>query len=347
MRHPATFLAFLAVLVAVAGCKPRETITNFAGPTMGTTYQILVADPVDERQRKDIEACIANELRSFNSTLSTYEPHSEISQLNSTQATGWLPVSPLLYEVLEISSQVSAATGGAFDVTIGNLVEAWGFGPASATNKPSTPVTPPAESLQRAAGWQRLELHRTPVLAVRKKDPAIRLDVNGIAPGLAVDRIAAALEKMGFANTLVEIGGEVRGRGRRPDGLPWHVAIEAPVAGERIVYAGVQLLDRAVSTSGDYRDTRVTTSGRRISHTIDPRTGRPIEHGLASVTVVASSAAEADAYATALSVLGSRDGYALARRLGLAVLFLDPTATQGKWRETATPDFRRLRLSPS
>ena len=151
------------------------------------------------------------------------------------------------------------------------------------------------------------------MLAVRKTDPAIRLDVNGIAPGLAVDRIAAALEKMGFANTLVEIGGEVRGRGRRPDGLPWHVAIEAPVAGERIVYAGIQLLDRAVSTSGDYRDTRVTTSGRRISHTIDPRTGRPIEHGLASVTVVASSAAEADAYATALSVLGSRDGYALAR----------------------------------
>jgi thiamine biosynthesis lipoprotein len=258
-----------------------------------------------------------------------------------------LAVSPLLYEVIRQSARVSEASGGAFDITIGKLVQEWGFGPDSIASTIEHPMTPPdPREPQHGDGWRQLELRAEPVPAVRKHVSSIRLDVNGIAPGLAVDRLVAGLQQKGFRNVLVEIGGEVRGQGRRLDRRPWQVAIEAPVAGDRIVYAGLEVLDCAVSTSGDYRDGRITTEGKRISHTIDPHTGQPIANDLASVTVVAPTAATADAFATALSVLGSEKGYALAVRLGLPVLFLERTTEPDKWHERASPAFERLRRPP-
>ena len=178
---------------------------------------------------------------------------------------------------------------------------------------------------------------------MRKLASAVRLDVNGIAPGYAVDRIAGNFEDVGIVDYLVEIGGEVRTGGHRPDGKPWQIAIESPVAGPRTAHAGLQLVDLAVSTSGDYRDFRFGPDGERISHTIDPRSGRPIAHGLASVTVVHAGAMEADAYATALMVLGPEEGFALAQRLKLPALFIVRTSANGQWRERATPAFERLR----
>jgi thiamine biosynthesis lipoprotein len=194
-----------------------------------------------------------------------------------------------------------------------------------------------------ASGFAKLELRDAPGPAIRKRIATLALDVNAIAPGYAVDRIAEALEQLGLGDYLVEIGGEVRAGGHRPDGRAWQVAIEAPVAGERKAYAGLQLSDLAVSTSGNYRDFRRFADGRVISHTIDPRTGEPVGHGLVSVTVVHPSAMDADAYATALMVLGPEEGYALAERLGLPALFLERTAAAGVWRERATPGFDQLR----
>jgi FAD:protein FMN transferase len=316
---------------------------------MGTTYHVLVADQLDEGARQDIQRYIESALLELNTHLSTYNPESEISRLNANRSSGWVAISPMLYALLDTAQRVSRDTEGAFDVTIGPLAAAWGFGPQVRSSDPGIPdpVAVPTvvelQALMERTGHGLLELRAEPSLAVRKQNPALVLDVNGIAPGFAVDQIAAGLGNRGYRNVLVEIGGEVRALGRRADGRPWQIAVETPVAGERTAYAGIELSDRAVSTSGDYRDSRVTTDGQRIAHAIDPRSGRPVTHPLASVTVVHATAAEADAYATAFSVLGSEAGYALAAQRGLAVLFIDRTAAQGVWREAATPAFERLR----
>jgi thiamine biosynthesis lipoprotein len=172
--------------------------------------------------------------------------------------------------------------------------------------------------------------------------PGLQLDVNGIAPGYTVDLIAERFDALGVHDYLVELGGEVRAHGRSPAGRPWRVAVEVPLSGERKPYALVELEDLAISTSGDYREFR-ELDGRRFSHTIDPRSGAPVKHGLASVSVVHRSAAFADAYSTALMVLGPEAGMALAGRLGLAALFIERNANGSGFTEQSTPAFDRLR----
>ena len=178
--------------------------------------------------------------------------------------------------------------------------------------------------------------------SLRKTVPAVQLDVNGIAPGYAVDLIAERFDALGVRDYLVELGGEVRARGHSARGRTWRVAVEAPLSGERKPYALVELDGLAISTSGDYRDFR-ELNGRQFSHTIDPRTGAPVAHRLASVSVVHPSAALADAYSTALMVLGPEAGMALGLRLGLAALFIERTADGRGFSDRCTPVFDRLR----
>ena len=192
-------------------------------------------------------------------------------------------------------------------------------------------------------GYTWLEMRTAPERAVRKGRTPLELDVNGIAPGYAVDRISGCLARAKLPNHLVEIGGEVRAAGKRPEGTPWRVAIERPIPGAREVYAGVTLVDLAVSTSGNYRDFRRLPNGRIVSHTIDPRLGEPVRHALASVTVVHPRAELADAYATALMVLGPDEGYVVAQRLGLPALFIERIGQSQEFRERATPEFEPLR----
>jgi thiamine biosynthesis lipoprotein len=338
----------LVCAALVTACQPRDELATYTGGTMGTTYHVTVTGPPGGASRDQVQACIDGTLREVNARLSTYAAGSEISRLNRSRSPDWIPISPMLHAVLVAAQRVNRESGGAFDVTVGPLVALWGFG--ADTQTPAPVVTPAIDALaaaRRSAGHELLELRGGARPAVRKRVPMLTLDVNGIAPGFAVDRIAACLEQNGFANYLVELGGEVRGHGHRADGRPWQVAVEAPLAGERVAYAGLDLRDVAVSTSGDYRDFRMTTDGRRISHTIDPRTGRPVEHALASVTVVHTSATMADAYATAFMVLGTDAGHDLAVRLGLAALFLDRTDRPGRWHERSTPAFERLRRPAS
>jgi thiamine biosynthesis lipoprotein len=308
---------------------------------MGTTYSVVVPRLPDGVARAQIEAAITEVLDETDRCLSGWNPDSELSQLNRSPSTDWLPASEPLFEAVAQAQAVSIASGGAFDVTVGPLVRAWGFG-AGAADEPAAPSDEAVAALLAEVGYTRLELRAEP-RALRKSVAGLQIDVDGIAPGWAVDRIAARFDALGLRDYLVELGGEVRARGRSPEGRAWRVAVETPLAGERRAQAVIELAGTGVSTSGDYRDYR-ELDGRRISHTIDPRTGRPVAHGLASVTVVHPSVALADAWATALMVLGPQEGIALAQREGLAALLIVRADGSTAFRELETPEFARLRV---
>ena len=330
------------LLVLAGGCARAPVPLELHGATMGTTYNVRVPRLPDGTGREAVEAAIASVLRDADEHLSGWNEASELARINADAGSDWLQISPILFAVVREASAVSAATGGAFDVTVGPLVRAWGFG-AGAMADPAAPSPEEIRRLLARVGHARLELRESPP-SLRKTVPGMSLDLDGIAPGWAVDRIAERLEALHIDDYLVEIGGEVRARGRSRDGRRWRIAVETPLAGERRAQAILELDGLGVSTTGDYRDYR-EIDGRRISHTIDPRTGTPVSHGLASVTVVSESAAAADAWATALMVLGPEEGMVLARRVGLAALFIERGPRPGTFVESETPPFSQLRLS--
>jgi thiamine biosynthesis lipoprotein len=307
---------------------------------MGTTYSVQVAQLPDGVARVDLQSAIDAVLEETNRVFSTYDPGSETSKFNARQETSPIAVSAQLGSLVAVSEQVGAATDGAFDITVGPLVRAWGFGSGSAADSPS-PEPGEIAALRASVGWDKLQ-RVDDGRALRKLVPTLQLDFDGIAPGYAVDGIAGRFEALGVRDYLVEIGGEVRARGQSPAGRAWRVAVEVPLAGERKPYTLVELDGLAVSTSGDYRDFRIV-GGHRVSHTIDPRTGVPVKHDLASVCVVHPSAAQADAYATALMVLGPEEGMAAATRLDLAALFVERTGDGRGFTERSTQAFERLR----
>ena len=332
-------LLIVLAIAALAGCSRAPSPERLQGPTMGTTYSVVVTRLPSGVTRESLQSTIDEVLADANNHLSTYDRTSEISRFNDSTSTDWIPVSPQLFEVVAIAREMSRATGGAFDITVGPLVRRWGFGGGSEDARWPEPAE--VARLREFVGFEKLELQPAgPFL--RKTVGDLQIDVGAIAPGLAVDQIAERFEALGVRDYLVELGGEVRGLGRSPADRPWRVAVEAPLAGERRPYALVELDGPGVSTSGDYRDFHIV-DGKKLSHTIDPRTGAPVEHALASVCVVHRSTARADAYATALMVLGPEDGMKLAERLGLAALFIERAVTNGEFRAQATPEFERLR----
>ncbi len=335
-------LATIAAMLALAACqRPTET-QYFVGSTEGTTYHITVSSLPAHVTRARVQSAIDTVLAEVDTHLSTWRADSEISRFNLSARTDWMPASVPLITVMREAQRVGRESQGAFDVTVAPLVDLWGFG-AGAKDAAGEPDARAIDAARAAVGFQKLELQSTPP-AMRKLAPALRVDVAGIAPGYAVDRICQAFAALGVHDAIVEIGGEVRAWGRNPDDRPWRAAVEQPVAGERIPYTLVELDGMAVSTSGDYRDYRIVGQ-RRFSHTIDPRTGAPVTHDLASVTVLHPSAMTADAYATTLMVLGPDDGYRYAKRHELAVLMLERVPGQAEWRERVTPGFTRLRRS--
>jgi len=345
VRHARTG-RLLVLSILLVSCTPAPDTLTLTGPTMGTTYHVTLPGARGDDDRRRAQRCIDDVLQSVNEHLSTYSDSSEISQFNRSNGTDWSVVSSALFAVIAAAQRVSVETDGAFDITVGPLLRLWGFGPQSAL-QPAREVAPPdpefIHDAQASVGYRWLELRTEPDRAVRKLRAPLELDVNGIAPGYAVDRISGCLSRIGWPDHLVEIGGEVRAMGARKDGRAWQVAVEVPVAGERRAYAGLQLSNLAVSTSGSYRDQRRLTDGRVVSHTMDPRTGEPVTHGVVSVTVVHPRTMLADAYSTALLVLGPEEGYALAQAMDLPALFLERTDQPGQWGERATPAFERLR----
>lgn len=284
------------------------------GPTMGTRWSALffAAPGFDPAPA---QAALQAAVDAVDGQMSTWKPDSDLLRLNAARAGAWVTLPAPLIEVLRLGVELGRASGGAFDIGMGDAVAAWGFGPEPAAPDRiraamATPRSPAHTALDLDPGAGR----------VRKRAP-LALDLNGIAKGYGVDRLARTLEAFDIRSGLVGIDGEMRALGARPDGQPWTVAVEAPDRARRAAHSILALRDAAVATSGDYRHW-VEVGGRRLSHTMDPLRGAPLRQPPASVTVVARTCAEADAWATALMVLGPEAGARLAERLGLDALFM-------------------------
>lgn len=314
LRWPVAAL-LLSLLMA---CEQGSGITHeLSGRTMGTRYSVqVVAFPegvTEEALAADIRALLAD----INAKMSTYDEASEISRFNRHQSDDWFAVSAETAAVVAAAQAISEASNGAFDVTVGPLVNLWGFGPKSALD--AMPGDSVIENAIARIGYQKLSVQSEPP-ALKKSESELYVDLSAIAKGYAVDRIAELLVARGFSDFLVDIGGELRVQGKNGSGRTWRVAVEDPLEG-REPYTVIDVERGAVATSGNYRN-YFEVGGQRFSHTIDPRTGRPVTHSLLSATVIADDAMTADAWATALIVLGDRAGLRVAEEQGLAVLLL-------------------------
>lgn len=319
-------------MLLLSGCAQEPQIV-LSGPTMGTTYTVkIVAAPPDVTAAR-VRATIDDVLATVDRQMSGYRTDSEVSRFNASVSTEWFEVSPELHDVIAAALSIGEQSGGALDITVAPLVTLWGFGPSGeAVNLPDSSQL---DAMQERIGYQKLHVRDAPA-ALRKEHAELSVDLNSVAPGYAVDLLVERLGALGIRNCMVDVGGEIRVRGRSLGAKPWRIAVEKPVDGDSAPYLIVELGEEAVTTSGEYRHS-VTRDGVRLSHTIDPRTGWPVEHDLASVVVIAATALEADGWATALNVLGPEQGYDLASRLGLAALFIQ--WKDGALVHRATPQF--------
>lgn len=309
-----------SVLLGACGKPVNDSATVLEGPVFGTFYQITLPGDWSDAQLQHIQSGITNTLEQVNASMSTYREDSELNRLNATPVGEWLPLSGPLFEVLAISQDIARDTGGAFDVTVGGLVTLWGFGPDGRPER--TPAASVLENKLSEIGHALLELDEASPSARRMAD--FYIDLSGVAKGYGVDAVGRYLDAEGVDHYLVSIGGDLLARGgRRPD-RPWQIGIEHPGYGAGEVQHVIPLANMSMATSGDYHD-YYERDGQRFTHIIDPRSGYPVSHRLASVTVLHRSNTWADAYATGLMVLGTEQGMAAARRLGLKVLMISRT----------------------
>lgn len=311
----------------------QAELKSFSGPTMGTRYSIrYFGGPSVAKLQPQVDALLAQ----INKDMSTYDPESELSRFNQYERDDWFAVSAETAKVVEYALHVAEDSGGKFDPTVGPAVNLWGFGPEGRR------IEPPSEAQVNAAlariGYQHVTVRKSPP-ALRKAIPDVYLDLSAVAKGYAVDAVSELLVKQGAVSSMIEIGGEVRTRGRKAGEEPWKIGIEQPDEWGRSIRRIVQLEDGALATSGDYRNFFVQ-DGVRYSHTIDPATGRPVQHHVATVSVVADTCMEADALATTLLVMGADAGYDWGEDRHLSALFLI-RHDDDQFEERATSAFAR------
>lgn len=321
--RPVLLASFLFIGCLLSACESRTEREHyqFSGDTMGTTYHITLVADAGESLTVDtagIETGVEKALVLINQQMSTYIDDSDLMRFNRSPLQEWQTLPEPLAEVLSISQRISERSDGAFDITVGPLVNLWGFGPEAQPEQ--VPTEAEIATLQSQVGYHHLELNGN--RARRLTD--IELDLSAVAKGYGVDYVANWLESQGVKHYLVEIGGEVRLAGQSPRGDAWRIGVEQPAMLRHSGRLALALSDIAMATSGDYRN-YYERDDQRYSHTIDSRTGKPIQHNLASVTVLAKTSAEADAWATTLNVLGPEAGMAVAEREKLAVYMIVKT----------------------
>ncbi len=318
-RHRARLCRFtLGMFLALLASCSEPTIQKLEGPAQGTTYHISYwsESPVDD---KDIKAGIENELAVIDKLLSNYRPDSTIETFNSAENTESQEVGGEIVSLVKIAQAVSQASQGCYDLTIKPLFDLWGFrGDALTIPTDSTLLT-----TLKKIGMEKLEV--VDETHLRKKQADLKIDLSSIAQGYSVERISKVLAQKGVSNYLVEIGGELKTNGYKPGLQPWRIALERPLPEERTMQKVITMPKEspmAVMTAGTYRH-YFDDHGRRYSHILDARTGRPVTHNLVSVTVLISDPTVADAWDTALLCLGQKDGMAAANAAQIPVLFIE------------------------
>ena len=318
LQHVLCIVLLLLLSTLLTACKKAVSELQLSGQTMGTSYGIRVVTAVSAAEKKALKAAVDRRLIEINKQMSTYQVDSELSRFNVSPDKQWFPVSTELLQLVLQAKELHELSGGAFDISVGPLVNLWGFGPTTSAVDVPTPAM--IVTAMKRVGQTHLKIRQTPPALY--KDVALYLDLSAIAKGYAVDQVAQLLKHAGWSNWLVEIGGEIRVSGNNASGLPWQIGIERPDEHNiGIVQRVFGLADGAVATSGNYRNFFIY-QGVRYSHIIDARNGWPVSHQLALVTVLAETAAHADGLATLLYILGAEKGFELAQKLGWAALFV-------------------------
>lgn len=346
--RPATWRS-IGLIVLVLAILPRPLpgeewpVLSWQGRTMGTEYHVkIVASTLSPAEMEALPVEIEARLVELNRQMSNYQTESELSLFNRAPADLPQPVSPELARVVRLALETSRRTGGAFDITVAPLVELWGFGAKKTTRH----APPPPEDIAKALagiGWTHLRVTAKDELV--KDLPGLSIDLGGIAKGFGVDEITAILQRHGVANAYVSIAGEVRCLGHNASGLPWRVGLTAPLPlwreGDPMA-AALEIVNLAVSTSGDYQNYFTGPDGQFYSHIIDPQTGHPVRHTLGGVSVVAPNNAMADALSTALFVLGPEQGLRFIEdQPSVAALFV-LRQPDGSFRQLASSRFAAL-----
>ncbi|MCQ4307441.1 FAD:protein FMN transferase [Pseudomonas stutzeri] len=316
MNHALLQPVIVATLAAaLTGCLFQDKVESFGGPTMGSTYSVKYVAGDQAANKAQLQRDTESILAEIDKQMSTYRSDSDIEVFNALPAGECMTMPSGVRELVVAGQRLSEESDGALDLTIEPLLNLWGFGPQGRGER-----VPSAEEIARVrqdVGQQHLRVEGEQLCKVR----AVQVDFNSIAAGYAVDQVAETLEASGVSSYLVEITGELKARGHKPDGAPWRIAIEAPHDAERVAQRIIELDGYAVSTSGDYRN-YFERDGKRYSHTLDPQTGVPIDHHLAAVTVVDPSTLRADGLSTVLMVLGPERGLAYAAEHKIAALFV-------------------------
>ena len=334
-----TRFAIIGLVLALWSCESDPVVLELSGETMGTTYNITAVDASAELDADAVQARVEETLAMVNAGMSNWDPNSEISKFNAAETTEPVEISPELAKVMGAAAEVHAKSFGQFDVTLGPLIELWGFG--ARTSESPIPADEAIAAALDVVGQSKVLTLTGETLA--KAQPRTSVYLAAIAKGYGVDEVAATLQGLGLEDFMVEIGGDLFAAGENPRGEPWRIGIEKPEATDRTVEEIVTFSGLGMATSGDYRN-YFEEDGVRYSHIIDAETGRPITHTTASVTVLTENAMMADAWATALLALGQERGLAVADAEGLAVLFIerDPASGDGAFRSVASARFEAL-----
>lgn len=305
---------------------------------MGTTYKVAAIDHTGDLQEGSLREAVNLALLEVNKSLSNWDSTSEISRINAAPAGRDVPLSPQLSEVMAAASDVHLASGGRFDTTIGPLIELWGFGAPGRTSLPNDAAVSAAQLKSGHGNTLKVTPGR-----MQKTQSDAQVYLAGIGKGYGADHVGRALEALGVQDYLVEIGGDLYASGLNGDGLPWQIGIETPMASDRRLLGVVGLSGLGLASSGDYRNF-FEDGGQRFSHLIDPVTGRPVDHATASATVLAENAMLADAWSTAMLILGRERGLDIAAQHNIAVQFVEraPSASQIGFKTFASDAFRAL-----
>lgn len=330
--------SFILMSMALAACKPGKNTIKVQGSTMGTTYNVVAVDHSGSVDKTLVKQGIDGALALVNRQMSNWDPASEISRFNAQSGTSPVAMSPELAEVMQASEEVFAASQGRFDTTMGPLIELWGFGAAGTKSMPTADEITQAQARSGHSSTLSMSEGR-----LAKTQPDTQVYLAAIGKGFGADQVGRALEGLGITDYMVEIGGDLYAAGKNPDGMPWQIGIEKPAALSGGVLDVVGISGLGLASSGDYRN-YFEQDGARFSHVIDPVTGRPITHKTASATVLADNAMLADAWATAMLILGRERGLEIAEAQNLAVLFVerDAEARDLRFKTAASSRFNTL-----